>query len=167
MPRLPRISGRKAAQASESCAISSRARTGSLLRPWMIWTNPAWSGLPARSTTTWLLSRNVGSPANSFAVSAHHWSCSGRSLFRRASSSDSKRTTAMRAPLVGHAGRGAEPAGAPGATSWDHPSIAARNAAASLTRPSITCTNIANLLRRRTGCLSASTVRRCAAPVDG
>jgi hypothetical protein len=54
------------------------------------------------------------------AVSDHHWSCSGRLLLRRASSSDSKRTTATTqaisvTPLV----LPSQPA-APGARSCTH-----------------------------------------------
>ena len=68
---------------------------GSLVRPWMTCTKPAWSGSPTVSTSTSVLFRNVGSPVNSFAVCAHHSPCSARSLLRRAASSDSNRTTPM------------------------------------------------------------------------
>ena len=47
---------------------------------------------------TSVLSWNVAGSSNSWDVSRHHRSCSGRWLLRRAASSDSNRTTAMNRP---------------------------------------------------------------------
>ena len=129
------MSGRKSAQASESWAISSRARSRSVPRPCMTWTKPASSGSPTRSTVTSLLSRKLASPENSLEVSAHQRSCSGRSLLRRAASSDSNRARAMNRPSsVTPAVDPSHPI-APGASSAAHRSIAARTFAASSTCP--------------------------------
>ena len=101
----------------------------------MTWTKPASSGSPAASTVTSLLSRKLGSPVNSREVSLHHRSCSGRSLLRRAASSDSKRASAMKRPSsVTPAVEPSQPL-APGASSWTQRSIAARTFAASSTCP--------------------------------
>src|SRR5439155_245405 len=62
------------------------------------WTNTARSGSPARSPVTSLPSRQLASPSGSWAVWVHHRSCAGRSLLRRAASSDSNRTNAMNRP---------------------------------------------------------------------
>src|SRR6266542_6266765 len=60
------MSGRNAAHSDKSCPMSSRARSGSLPRPWMTWTKPALSGSPLTSTVTSLLSRKVASPLKQF-----------------------------------------------------------------------------------------------------
>src|SRR4029450_70612 len=105
------VSGRKAAQAPESWLMSSRARSGSVPRPCMTWTNPAVSGSPTVSGMTSVLSLKVGSAVNSLAVSDHQRSCSGRLLLARAASSDSKRARAMKRPSSGTpAGGGLGPA---------------------------------------------------------
>ena len=90
------------------------------------------------STMTSLLSLKVASPVNSLAVSAHHRSCSGRSLLRRAASSDSKRASAMNRPSsVTPAVEPSQPL-APGASSRAHRSSAARACSGSDTCPWIT-----------------------------
>jgi hypothetical protein len=82
-----------------------------------------------------VLSWNVAPPSNSFSVSAHHWLCSGRSLLRRAASSDSKRTTVMNRPSsVAPPVEPSQPS-APGARSFIHRSSAAPIASASNTLP--------------------------------
>jgi hypothetical protein len=99
----------------------------------MTCTKPARSGSPTVSTSTVLLSRNVGSPVKSFDVCVHHWSCSVRSLLRRAASSESNRATAMNRPSsVTPAVEPNQPV-APGASSSAHLSSACRASAASAT----------------------------------
>src|SRR5437773_10105463 len=92
------MSGRNPRQSVGSLAISSRARSGSLERPCMTCTKPACEGSPGASTSTEVLLWNTGSPVNSAAVCSHHPVCSGRSLFCRAASSDSKRARAISVP---------------------------------------------------------------------
>jgi hypothetical protein len=55
-------------------------------------------GVAGVSTSTDVLLWNTGSPVNSVAVCSHHAVCSGRSLFCRAASSDSKRARAIGLP---------------------------------------------------------------------
>lgn len=108
-------------------SISSRTRSGSLLRPWMTCTKPALSGSPLTSWVTSSLSRKVACPADSAGISAHHWTCSGRSRVCREASLDSKRAGLRRSSpdpeptdRTWHApdqGRVPGPA-VPGRTSW-------------------------------------------------
>src|SRR6266516_90627 len=108
----------------------------------MIWTNPASSDPPASQVVTSEESVNVTSPAKHLAVSAHHAPCSGRSLLRRAASSDSNRTTVMNVPSsVKPAVEPSQPI-APGRQSRIHRSIAARKPSSSATLPWMTWTNI-------------------------
>ena len=154
------MSGRNFSKSMESSFITSRARAGSVVRPCMTWTKPAASGSPGRSTSTSVPSWNSGSPSKSFSVSCHHAVCSARSLFCWAASGDSKRASAMNVPssvtpvvLPSHPE-------APGASSSLHLSICARSAAASVTRPWITCTNMCFPSRPPSTPEGISTLRR-------
>src|SRR5438309_5033218 len=109
-------------------------------------------------------SRKVTSPSKYLEVSFHHAPCSGRSLFRLAASSDSKRATTIASPaLVTPAGAPSQPL-APGPMSSIHRSSWRRSPAASLHRPCITCTNIA---APSLALVSAPTLRRARSPSRG
>src|SRR3954452_18609311 len=111
----------------------------------MTWTKPAWSGSPARSTSTEVLSWKTVSPVKSATVCSHQAVCSGRSLFRWAASRDSNRAMARACPsAVTPAVVPSQPA-APGASSDSHCWSRARSWSASETRPWISCTNIWSL----------------------
>src|SRR5215212_11943324 len=139
------MSGRNELQSVESSDIIRRARSGSLVRPCMTWTKVAVAGSPLVSTSTSLLSEKLGSPSNSREVSDHQRSCSGRSLLRRAASSDSNRAAAMKRPSsVTPAVVPSQPS-APGASSSAQRSRAALTRAGSATRPLMTCTNMSDL----------------------
>src|SRR5215217_506910 len=139
------MSGRNELQSVESSDIIRRARSGSLVRPCMTWTKVAVAGSPLVSTSTSALSEKLGSPSNSREVSDHQRSCSGRSLLRRAASSDSNRAAAMKRPSsVTPAVVPSQPS-APGASSSAQRSRAALTRAGSATRPLMTCTNMSDL----------------------
>ena len=111
----------------------------------MTWTKPAWSGSPLMSTSTSVLLRKIASPSNSFAVSAHHAPCSGRSLLAMAASSDSKRATPMNLPSsVTPPVEPSQPA-APGDSSAFHRSNASTSAFGCEVLPWMTWTNMMSL----------------------
>jgi hypothetical protein len=87
--RPPMRSGRKSPRTDSYRSLSVRIRSASRTRPRITWTKPASSEPPRPNSTTSRQSWKVTSPLNSFAVPTHHWCCSGRSLVRRAASSDS------------------------------------------------------------------------------
>ena len=140
------MSGRNDAQSVSSSFISVRARAGSLERPCITCTKPASAGSPTVSTSTHVLSWKTGSSVNSAAKPSHHAPCSGRSLLRRAASSDSNRARAISRPSsVTPVVLPSQPS-APGPRSATHLSICARTSAALETWPWITWTNMTALL---------------------
>jgi hypothetical protein len=130
----PRRSGRRSASFSNPRPRALSSSTSAPVKN-SIWTKPASSDTPSMNESTVGQSYRVGSASKTFDVSSHHALCSGRALFARAASSDSKRTTATKVPSSATPLVSPRYPFAPGLSSACHCSDAARIAAASVTCP--------------------------------